>query len=227
MRRKIMSLARNVLAKRERAIVPTMVSLGRSRLFDPLSSNTSNVDYIRLSSIELCLQKITAENVPGALAEVGVYQGDLACMINRAIPDRDLYLFDTFSGFDEKQEQRERNTSRLTHTRDFSDTSTDLVASRMTSPQRCKFHVGFFPATAAGLEGETFSFVSLDADLYEPTRDGLEWFWPRLNKGGYIFVHDYNNAKFPGAKQAVDEFAVNGPSFVPLTDVWGSAVFAK
>ena len=38
---------------------------------------------------------------------------------------------------------------------------------------------------------EKFAFVSLDTDLYKPTLAGLEFFWPRMSKGGFIFIHDF------------------------------------
>ena len=42
-------------------------------------------------------------------------------------------------------------------------------------------------------------------DIYEPTRAALDWFWARLNPGGYIFVHDFD--RFDGITKAVEEFA--------------------
>ena len=68
--------------------------------------------------------------------------------------------------------------------------------------------------------------VSLDADLYAPIRAGLDFFLPRMEKGGMILLHDYNNQRFRGAKQAVEEYeSIHGPlSLVPLCDLHGSAV---
>lgn len=43
-----------------------------------------------------------------------------------------------------------------------------------------------------GIE-DSFCFVSLDMDLYKPTYEGLHYFYPRLNHGGYIFIHDCRN----------------------------------
>ena len=51
-----------------------------------------------------------------------------------------------------------------------------------------------------------FSFVSLDADLYQPILSRLLYsFYPRLAPGGLIFVHDYGSHNWDGCK-AVDEF---------------------
>ena len=30
-------------------------------------------------------------------------------------------------------------------------------------------------------------------DLYKPTLEGLNIFYPKISKGGYLSIHDYNN----------------------------------
>ncbi len=100
--------------------------------------------------------------------------------------------------------------------------------ARMPHAARCVVRKGLFPQTAQGLEDRKFCFVSIDTDLYAPVLAGLEFFHPRLSPGGFIFVHDYNNALFPGAKAAVREFSARtGAAFVPITDIYGTAVFSK
>jgi len=148
--------------------------------------------------------------------------------LNQALPDRKLYLFDTFEGFASEQEQFDRQMHGLKHQRDFSDTSVDCVLSRMPHPDKCVVRKGLFPTTASGLEDCRFCFVSIDADLYEPIRAGLEFFFDRMFPGGFIFVHDYNNASFPGAKRAVLDFAeTRGVAFIPVTDTYGTAIFRR
>jgi O-methyltransferase len=75
---------------------------------------------------------------------------------------------------------------------------------------------------------ETFAVVSLDADLYKPLYDGLLYFYPRMNRGGYIIIHDYNNSRFSGAKHAVRQFCEEQQVFVvPLSDLHGTAIIVK
>jgi O-methyltransferase len=52
-----------------------------------------------MSSLELVAHEIYENNVIGEVAELGVYRGDFASIINALFPDRKLYLFDTFRGF--------------------------------------------------------------------------------------------------------------------------------
>jgi len=184
-------------------------------------------NYIRINTFELVVHEIIKNNIEGATAELGVYKGEFAKYINNAFPDKKLYLFDTFEGFNEADVVIEKTNSFSTGDQDFSNTSVNEVLSKMTNKNNCIIKKGWFPESLNNLE-EQFCFVSLDADLYKPIYDGLEYFYPRLNKGGYIFIHDYNNELYTGAKQAVREFCdKNNISFVPMSDTWGSAIIAK
>jgi O-methyltransferase len=227
LKRRAASVARKVLKKSQHLIVADMRRLGRKRRLDVYQNSYTN-EYIRLSSLELVAHEIITRGIPGASAELGVYQGHFAAAINAALPDRELYLFDTFEGFAAEEEQRDRENHGLSYRRDFSDTSVEVVLGRLPHPERCVVRRGWFPQTAAGLESETFSFVSIDTDLYEPILAGLEFFYDRLSPGGYLFVHDYNNSDFPGAQKAIREFSQSrGVPYVPLTDEFGTAIFTK
>ena len=59
-------------------------------------------DYIRLATLELVSHEIDRKNLDGSVAELGVYKGKFAKFINQYFPERSLYLFDTFEGFDDR-----------------------------------------------------------------------------------------------------------------------------
>lgn len=227
MKKFLMQQLKAALLKRQKVIVRDITGLGRERRV-PLEFLIKN-DYIRTSALELAAQEIYEAGVQGAAAELGVFTGDFAQYINQVFPDRKLYLFDTFSGFDKRDLQADH--ARGHHTRDnqrFKTGSIDLVMSKMKHPANCIVKAGYFPDTAEGLEDERYCFVSIDADLYNPIYEGLKYFYPRLSKGGYLFVHDYNRDIFKGAKEAVRQYcAENGLTFFPLTDSGGSAVLTK
>jgi O-methyltransferase len=185
---------------------------------------------IRKCSLLQLADEIHSRSIEGAVAEVGVYRGDFAKEINAAFPDRRFYLFDTFTGFtDEDIKVEEDNKLASVTSMDFSGTSVDIVRKRMPYLQNCSFKVGYFPDTVVGLDAEKFCFVSLDCDLYKPIKAGLEFFYPRLEKGGYIMVHDYYNIyNFPGVRQAINEFvSKTDASYVPIQDATGSVVISK
>ena len=187
----------------------------------------SDGDFVRNASLELASREIYRNKVAGAVAELGVFRGDYAKLINRAFPDRALYLFDTFDGFDDSEESADRMQGFSSRVDDFSYTSVDLVLRKMRHPENCVVRKGLFPGTATGVD-ERFAFVSIDCDLYQPIYQGLRFFWERLEGGGYIFVHDYQNPVYSGAKAAVDDFCAQyGVACFPMSDTCGSAAIAK
>lgn len=184
-------------------------------------------DYIRLSALELVSQEINKKKLIGEVAELGVYKGKFAKYINQYFADRKLFLFDTFKGFDEKDVVKEKENFYSDGTQDFSDTSINMVKQLMPYPNQCIFKQGFFPDTAVGIN-EQFVFVSIDTDLYEPIYNGLVFFYPRLASGGFIFVHDFNNDGYKGARQAVEKFCSEHKiGFTPLADSCGTAIICK
>ena len=183
---------------------------------------------IRVASLRLIAQEIKDRNVPGELAELGVFRGDFASVINVLFPEKELHLFDTFEGFDEKDIQIEEQfgTPGMGQ-RDFSNTSMGLVKSKMMYLEKVHFHKGYFPETFPK-DMPRLAFVSLDPDLYEPVYQGLKYFYPLLNSGGVILIHDYNSIQFPGVKKAVTRYAEEqGIYVIPLMDMHGSAIILK
>lgn len=184
-------------------------------------------DYIRIKTLELCARQIKAKDVKGSVAEVGVYKGQFAALINENFPDKSLYLFDTFEGFSKKDIDTEKKKNFSTGEQDFSDTSVEMVLSKMPFKEKCIVKKGFFPETAEGMN-ETFCFVSIDTDLYEPIYASLVYFYDRLEHGGYIFIDDFTNFYYKGAQEAVNKFCnERGITPIPMADVCGGAIISK
>jgi O-methyltransferase len=191
-----------------------------------LKLNVSN-DYIRYATLELCKQEILLNNVSGNIAELGVYKGDFAKRLNEIFDDRKLYLFDTFEGFVQSDINKDVSHNYSNGNQNFSDTSINTVLKKMKYPENCIVKKGFFPDTAADVN-DTFCFVNIDTDLYQPILNGLEFFYPRLEKKGFIFIHDFNNDNYKGARQAVVDFCFkNSISYTPIPDSCGTVVITK
>jgi len=184
-------------------------------------------DQIRLSTLELVSYEIHKNNLKGNVAELGVYKGKFARYINQYFPDRSFYLFDTFEGFDNRDVTGERQQRFSSGTQDFSDTSIESVLKQMPFANKCIPVKGFFPQSAKDVE-DNFVFVSIDADLYDPIFSGLRFFYPKLVTGGYIFIHDFNNDNYRGARKAVEQFCFEQKiGFVPIPDFGGSSIITK
>lgn len=191
---------------------------------------------IRLSFLRLYAKEIRTRGIEGDIAELGVYKGETAKELNALFPDRDLLLFDTFEGFSEKDLISEREKAKggrnaKAAAGEFGDTSPEIVRSKLPYPEKAIFFKGYFPDTLDEYEEyrpkeRRYALVSLDADLYEPTYEGLKYFCPLMSPGGVIVVHDYNSSRYPGVKRAVNEFSekVRKVYPMPLMDLHGTAV---
>lgn len=202
--------------------VPSLIYLKRERDID-----TNYFDYVRTSTLELLCHEIKRQNLAGSAAELGVYKGKFARYINRYLPEKNIYLFDTFEGFNEKDIKTEVENDFSEGTQNFKNTSVENVLAQMPHQDKCIIKKGYFPDSAKDVN-EKFCFVSLDADLFDPIYAGLQFFYPKLVPGGYIMVHDFNNDQYTGAKQAVYTFCdEQSVPFFPIADKAGSVVISK
>ena len=193
-----------------------------------LKASRNYPDKVRLYNFWLQVQRIQNKGVEGDFAELGVYKGESAQLLHLMAPDRNLHLFDTFEGFTGADLQTENGEAATYTTKNFADTSINVVLKKIGgNPAKLRIHAGYFPDSAAGLDSVKYALVNVDADLYKPTRAGLEYFYPRLAPGGIIFIHDYNH-KWEGLIKAVDEFVMNIPETLILSpDFDGTVMIVK
>lgn len=194
------------------------------------SDNYSQTDYVRIECFKLAAKEILKRNIQGAVAEVGVFRGEFAQYINAAFPERKCYLFDTFGGFDKKEALQELEKKNCTDSfiEAYKQTNIGMVVQRMPYFDNVVIKQGYFPESLEGLE-EKFAFVSLDMDFEDSIYEGLKYFYPRLEKGGYIFVHDYNSS-LRGVENAVDRYEADEKVLLaktPLCDANGTLVITK
>jgi O-methyltransferase len=184
-------------------------------------------DKVRFYTLWFQIERLKSLNIPGAFAELGVYKGETARMFHAMDSSREIFLFDTFDGFNEADLKQEDSKDSKYSTRNFSDTSLESVKKLFAHTNSVHFLPGYFPETTVGLKEQQYAFVHLDADLYLPTSKALSYFYPRLSPGGVIIIHDYNHT-WNGVTQAVDEFAKSIPEqLIPIADWQGSVMLVK
>jgi len=160
--------------------------------------------------------------VPGDIAEVGTYKGVSAKLIAEARGDQSkktLYLFDTFEGLPELQDIDRSQFQKGQYGAGMYE-----VADYLCTYPNIALYSGIFPASAGPIEEKKFSFVHLDVDLYQSTKEALEFFYPRMTVGGVIVSHDY--LVTPGATKAVTEFMADKPE--PVIELsWRQCAIVK
>jgi O-methyltransferase len=167
-------------------------------------------DFFNLYKLVLSTHKL-----PGDVAEVGVYRGGSAKLIASLKGGKTLHLFDTFAGLPAVKAGLD-----LHREADFHDTSLEAVQRYLSPYPGILYYQGLFPESARALAKTpaSFSLVHLDVDIYESTKAGLEFFYPRMVKGAVIISHDYRNLGCPGVTAAIDEFFADKPE--PVIELW-------
>lgn len=184
-------------------------------------------DKVRFYNFWFQIERLKREQVPGSFAELGVYKGETACWIHAMDPERVFHLFDTFTGFTVEDLTHETKPNPDCRPYRFGDTSLEKVQTAIKGNQNLVFHVGYFPATVADLPEQRFALVHLDADLYWPTLQACQYFYPRLAPGGVLLVHDYNH-HWAGVRQAVDEFTQTIPeALIAVPDRQGTVMIMR
>jgi len=149
--------------------------------------------------------------VEGDLAECGanVGRGSYLMLHANEHNDKHLYAFDSFEGLsqptgaDRPRDPRAQPWEAHEFAVDEAVARTNLAAFE----GRFTLLKGWVPERFADVSEKRFSLVHIDLDLYEPTKSSVEFFWPRLSRGGLIVCDDYGSRRCPGARQAMDEFA--------------------
>jgi hypothetical protein len=148
-------------------------------------------------------------------AECGCWWGHSTHILSRILEAHSgfsgrLHVFDSFEGLSEfkPQDYSEYRSTPAMQERARRNFRSDLerVASGLSGFPFVTLHPGWIPAKFFEVEDQEFSLVTVDVDLYEPIRDAMQFFYPRLRQGGVMYFDDYGYETFPGAKLAVDEF---------------------
>lgn len=188
----------------------------------------------RLAALVEAVRYCVRRDVPGALAECGVWRGGsvlamLLTLEDLGSEDRDVHLFDTFEGMTEPSEHdvsaldppaldtwREAQQRREQPWADLFPSDAvgeDAVRTTLTESgypaERLHFVRGPVEATLPAHAPERLALLRLDTDWYESTRHELEHLYPRLSEGGVLIVDDYGH--WEGARRAVDEYFERHP----------------
>ena len=153
----------------------------------------------------------------GDVAECGVFRGAsllrLACTLRQANSDKSLIGFDSFGGFpagsvEDVDVPAKRILSRVASKFRHVEHVPARIRNhcRMFNFKNVELVPGYFDETLKEVRNRKFCFVHLDVDLYQSYRTCLEVLYPQVVPGGMIVFDEYNEATWPGATKAIDEF---------------------
>lgn len=190
----------------------------------------------------LNLVKIILDNkIDGHFAEAGCWKGHSAYIISKFIFNHILekknkqimfHIFDSFEGLSEITEEdpniKKLDEKKINHIRKQFISDEQFVKNKVLKDFNfIKTYKGWIPQKFEEVKNIKFCFVHIDVDLYEPTLNSLDFFFPRLSNGGIIVCDDYNSLEFNGAKKAWDEFFLNNKVTFKFAPSMGSSFIVK
>jgi len=140
--------------------------------------------------IESWLRRVLKEDIRGDLAEFGVWyattfmpMAELARMYQRKI-----HAVDSFVGMGEPGDRDDGQYIKGGLSVGGSKIFRQLAAPYVGT---VVIHEGWVPDILQEMDCDTFSFVHLDLDHYQPMLDALRFVWPRMARGGIVCCHDW------------------------------------
>ncbi len=140
-------------------------------------------------------------SMQGARAECGTYRGATALLLCHTWRSRipqfngaDFFLIDSFSGTSASAAEDlipVRGSDGTTHMEPFfppgkTDVTPEMVRGFFGDFPEARVVPGWIPQVFSSLPEREWAFVHIDLTLFHPTLAALEYFYPRLARGGVI-----------------------------------------
>jgi O-methyltransferase len=163
----------------------------------------SMIGLRRMDNIQLCIETVIRDDVPGDLIETGVWRGGATIFMRGALKahrdtTRTVWVADSFAGLPPPDPTR--------YPADAGDTFYKQSGLAVGVEQvkhnferygllddQVKFLVGWFKDTLPTAPIDRLAVLRLDGDLYESTWQAIEALYPRLSPGGFCIVDDYGD----------------------------------
>jgi O-methyltransferase len=148
--------------------------------------------------------------------ECGTWHGHTAWVFSQLIKKSgqkiNFHIFDSFEGGysalskEDKNLLRTLSQSEIKKQKEAFYSEESFVKNIVSEFSFVKFYKGWIPTRFHEVKDKKFQFIHIDVDLYQPTYDSLDFFFPRLVEGGIILCESYNMSELPGANKAFEEF---------------------
>jgi O-methyltransferase len=196
----------------------------------------------RIYALARAVEYVAARGTPGAIVECGVWRGGsmmaaALTLLRLGVADRELYLYDTFSGMPPPtEEDTTRSGERAADLLASGDADSDIWAiASLDDVRAAVLGVGYPGERIHFVEGpveetlpadapDEIALLRLDTDWYSSTKHELVHLYPRLVRGGVLILDDYGY--WQGARRAVDEYLAEQGEHLLLNRIDGTARIA-
>lgn len=168
-----------------------------------------------------CWAGSQALKLEGDFVECGVNKGFMSRVVMDYLDfdeqQRKFYLLDTFQGFDESyltleeqkslQEYAVKSGSKNPWIQGSYEPCYDVVVRAFSRFSNVRIVKGVVPDTLAEVTSEKVAYLSIDMNCVAPEIAAIEYFWPKLVRGGIVILDDYGWPAHTAQKHAMDNFA--------------------
>ncbi len=189
------------------------LNISKSTWSDNLSKQLKFFSLIQM------VQYVLNKEFIGDFVECGCWKGHSSWIIAKLITERKImfnfHIFDSFEGglselhIKDKNKIKNLSEKEIINQKNHFSSNEEFVKRILNGFDFVKIYKGWIPKRFDEIKNNSFQFIHIDLDLYEPTLESLKFFFPRLINGGVIVCDDYNETEFPGAKKAWDEYFEN------------------
>lgn len=189
----------------------------------------------RLDHLQVALETVLAEGVPGDVIETGVWRGG-ATIFMRAIlqawgvTDRRVFVADSFAGLPPPDPKYAADQGDQHHTMKELAISLEQVRANFAKydllDEQVVFLEGWFKDTLPAAPIRQLAIARLDGDMYGSTMDAIEVLYPKLSVGGFLIVDDYGAVV--GCRKAIEDYRQAHGITEPMTAIdWTGAYWRK
>ena len=197
----------------------------------PLLAHTM-VGLKRLDNLQMCIENVITDAVPGDLIETGVWKGGSTIFMRGALKaygdsSRRIWVADSFQGLPPPNpKQYPADDGDIHHTIETLRVTEEMVRQNFAAygllDDKIMFLKGWFRDTLPTAPIEHLAVIRLDGDMYESTMDALQNLYKKLSFGGYVIVDDYC---IESCRKAITDFRIANDIKDAIIDIDGTGAF--
>ncbi len=187
--------------------------------------------------LQQMVQHVMEKGVTGDVVECGCWKGHSSFLIASILDGHgfsgEFSIFDSFEGGLSDKSVEDANArvamdaDQVAEEKQHFASTEDQLHYVLKPFSFYKLYKGWIPDRFSEVEERRFAFVHIDVDLYQPILDALEFFYPRMDRGGVIVVDDFGFTQFPGAKASVQKFLDENSCEMTFASLTGGCVIIK
>ena len=164
----------------------------------------------------------------GIFIEIGTWRGGSGCLIAKKVEvenkSSEVFLCDTFTGVVKAGEMDDCYNGG-----EHADTDISIVEGLINKMnlKNVKILQGIFPEdTGEEIIGKEIAFAHIDVDVYQSTKDIIDYIWPMIIPGGIVVFDDYGTPTTKGQKKYIDEVKELSDRIF-IANLMGQGIFIK